>query len=230
MTTEPTQESFDEFRKSFSYGSRSDLNFKFLSGLTTEEAATFFQELLWKLGDAGNDGDFGPVTDHIYEWQRCAYAGVTEWAYATGPFTPLGKPVSASRMALIASSGHFVAGDDPNPFGVVDMTQTEAQERISEFIRNEPSLSTIPMETPADRLRVRHGGYDIRSAETDPNAVFPYKILSEMAGEGLIGELLPDAYSFVGACAQKRLLNKTGPQWVRLLQEQGVDAALLVPV
>ena len=230
MTTEPAQESFDEFRKSFSYGSRTDLNFKFLSGLTTAEAATFFQELLWKLGDAGNDGNFDPVADHIYEWQLHAYAGTTEWTYATGPFTPLRKPVSRSCLALIASSGHFIAGDDPKPFGVADMTQIEAQARISEFLREEPSLSAIPIDTPASRLRVRHGGYDIRSARADPNAVFPYELLSEMAGEGAIEELLPTAYSFVGACAQKRLLNKLGPRWVRLLQDQEVDAAVLVPV
>lgn len=42
--------------------------------------------------------------------------------------------------------------------------------------------------------------------------------------------LLPTAYSFVGACAQTPLLKTTGPRWVDMLQSQGVEAALLVPV
>ena len=53
------------------------------------------------------------------------------------------------------------------------MTQEEASDRIGEFLKAEPSLSAIPFETPEENLRVRHGGYDIRSAQADPNVVFP---------------------------------------------------------
>ena len=41
MSDGPSQESFDEFKGSFSYGSRTDLNFKFLAGLSEEDAARF---------------------------------------------------------------------------------------------------------------------------------------------------------------------------------------------
>ena len=230
MTGDTNNETFQDFKNSFSYGSRTDLNFKFLKTLSNEDAAEYLQDLLWKLGDAINDGDFDRLVTHVYEGQIRAYSGEPRWVYDEGPFTPLRKPLSESRLALVTSSGHYVQGRDPEPFGVKNMSQKEAAERIVEFLRSEPQMSSIPIDTPPERLWVRHAGYDIRAAQADPNVAFPYERLWELERDGVIGELLPDAYSFVGACAQMRLLKRTGPEWVRMLQEQRVDAALLVPV
>jgi hypothetical protein len=224
-------ESFEDFKNSFSYGSRTDLNFKFLAKLSDQEAADFFQELLWKLGDSFDDGSLSRIAGHVLAWQQKSYSNAKKnFTYDDGPFTPLTKPVSQSRLALITSSGHFVAGDDPKPFGVTNMTQLEAIERIEEFVKEAPSLSSIPMNTPHEQLRVRHGGYDIRSAQADPNVALPLEILRELRSDGYIGELARQAYSFVGACAQRRLLKRNGPQWVDFLKAGEIDAALLVPV
>lgn len=122
-------ESFQEFKKLFSYGSRSDLNFKFLAGLPDEEAGRFFQELLWKLGDAADDGALDRLLDLMYTWQVRGYTGESSWNYDDGPFAPLGKPLTDARLALLTSSGHFVEGDDPQPFGVANMSQDEATAR-----------------------------------------------------------------------------------------------------
>ena len=165
MPNDPQQESFEAFKNSFAYGSRTDLNFKFLKGLSNKDAAKFFQELLWKLGDSLNDGQYARIVEHIYGWQRRAYSGESHWTYSEGPFTPLRKPASESRLVLLTSSGHFVAGDDPQPFGAKNMTQNEAIERIGEYLKTEPTLSAIPTGTPQEKLRVRHGGYDIRAAQ-----------------------------------------------------------------
>jgi D-proline reductase (dithiol) PrdB len=224
-------ESFEDFKNSFSYGSRTDLNFKFLAKLSEQEAAAFFQELLWKLGDSFDDGRLSRIVDHVNEWQVKSYAATKKnFTYDDGPFQPLAKPVPQSRLALITSSGHFVAGDDPEPFGVADMTQQEAIKRIEEFVKEAPTLSSIPMDTSHPQLRVRHGGYDIRSAQADPNVALPLEILREMDGDGIIGELAQQAYSFVGACAQRRLLKRNGPQWVDLFKAEKIEAVLLVPV
>lgn len=224
-------ESFEDFKNSFSYGSRTDLNFKFLAKLSDDQAADFIQELLWKLGDSFDDSNFSRVAEHVFEWQKRSYSQAKKsFTYKEGSFATLPKPVSQSRLALITSSGHFVAGDDPEPFGVTDMTQQEAIERIEEFVKAAPSLSTIPMNTRRDQLCVRHGGYDIRAAQADPNVTLPLEILRELHRDGIIGELSQQAYSFVGACAQKRLLKINGPQWVDMFKEEQIDAALLVPV
>ena len=154
--SDPTeQESFEEFKNSFSYGSRSDLNFKFLKSLSDEQAANFFQELLYRLGDSVDDGHVERLTELFFDYQCAGYVGATTWTYKDGPFTELEKPISESRVALLTSSGHFVAGKDPKPFGVEDMSQEEATARITEFLSLEPALSTIPVNTPLDQLRVR---------------------------------------------------------------------------
>jgi hypothetical protein len=117
LTSNPSPETFEEFKNSFSYGSRSDMNFKFLKGLSDVEAGKFFQELLWKLGDPSNDGQLDPVIKHIYQWQVQAYLGKTYWEYEDAPFTSMSKPVSEAKIGLLTTSGHFVEGDDPKPFG-----------------------------------------------------------------------------------------------------------------
>ena len=229
-TTTAPVESFEDFKRSFSYGSRGDLNFKFLAGLSDPEAADFFQELLVKLGDTFNDGDLSRVVEHVVAGQVRAYDRPGRWTYEESPYTPLKKPLSESRLALVTSTGHFPAGQDPEPFGVSDMTQAEAVSRISDFVKSEPTLSAIPFDLPRADLRVRHGGYDIRGVQADPNVAFPIDRLLELQAEGWIGELLSQAYSFVGAAAQNRILHQAGPKWVDLLKAQNVEAALLVPV
>ena len=230
MTIDGSQcESFDAFRKSFAYGSRTDLNFKFLSGLSEDDAAQFFQGLLWKLGGSFDNGEFNRVLEHVQEWQVRAYSKGGRWTYDDGPFVPLRKPLSESRLALLTSSGHFVAGDDPEPFGVKNMTQEEAMDRIGEFLKTEPTLSSIPTDTPRENLRVRHGGYDIRGAQSDPNVAFPMERLLELKRDEVIGELVPHAFSFVGACSQLLLLKDTVPEWVKLFKQQRIDAIVLVP-
>jgi len=230
MPDESQNETFESFKNSFSYGSRNDLNFKFLKGLPDDQAANFFQELLWILVDSFDNGDYNRLYEHVRNWQIRGYSGEGKWQYDDGPFSPLVKPLSETRLALFTSSGHFVEGDDPAPFGIENMSQEEAIRRINDFIRSEPTLSEIPVDTPRDKLYVRHGGYDIRGAQADPNVALPIERLREMEHEGLIGELFPNAYSFVGATSQTRLTQQAGPAWVEMLHEQHVEAALLVPL
>ncbi|MBN2714542.1 MAG: hypothetical protein JXX14_01730 [Deltaproteobacteria bacterium] len=230
MTDEQKTESLEDFKNSFSYGPRSDLNFKFLKDFSTEDAGRFFQKLLWKLGDSLDDGDFDWIVEYIVEAQARGYAGSGRFVYEDSPFMPLKKPVSQLRLALISSSGHFVEGDDPKPFGVENMSQEEAENRITDFLRAEPQLSEIPIETPEDKLRVRHGGYDVRGVRVDPNVNFPVTRLRELQADGKVGEFFPIAYSFVGACSQIRLQKHTAPRWVSMFQTNKIDAVLLVPV
>lgn len=231
MNPQPSSpETFAEFKDSFAYGSRTDLVFKFLKRLPPEDAAAFLAALLEKLGETIDDGDAGRLVQHVYEWQVHAYADADRrFTYDDSPFASLREPLPRCRVALFTSSGHFVDGDDPRPFGVEQMTQEEAIARIDEFVRHAPQLSVIPGDTPSGRLRVRHGGYDIRAADADPNVVFPLDRLRELAAEGVIGELAPRAYSFVGAAAQIPLKRETAPGWAALLQAEGVDAVVLVP-
>jgi hypothetical protein len=129
----------------------------------------------------------------------------------------------------LTSSGHFVAGDDPEPFGVIGMTQQEAADRIKEFLRAAPTLSAIPSDTPTAGLVVRHGGYDVRSAQRDPNVVFPRDRLLEAVVDGRTGNLADTLYSFTGAAAQGRM-RAAAREWASLLHRNRIDVLLLVSV
>ena len=226
------KETFEDFIKSFFYGSRSDLTFKFMADYSEEQASDFLRGLFATLVDAVDDNDLDAVKDAVMAGQIQGYSSgqLNGFTYETGPFTPMKKPVAKAKLSLLTSSGHFVAGNDPRPLGVADMTQAEAEARIMEFIKEPPQLSVIPFDTPGDRLRVRHGGYDIRGAHKDPNCALPLERMNELRDKGRFRALTPDAYSFVGACAQKRLLKETLPGWATSMKETGADAVVLVPV
>lgn len=102
-------ETFEEFRKSFSYGSRTDLAFKFISGMSDDDGGRFFQLLLRSLGDAFDSGDYGEVRRLCREWQVQAYTPDSDWApkfkYDTAPWQPLRKPLSESRLVLVSPGG-----------------------------------------------------------------------------------------------------------------------------
>lgn len=229
---EEHKETFEEFRRSFNYGTRTDLLFKVLGGriLSDGDAGEFFRGLLEKLGDAFDTGDYEAVRDHCFRWQVKGYSppeGTTpRFQYDTAPWTPLAKRLSQVRLTLVSTGGLFVAGQDPS--GSSGLTQEEAVLRIQEFLRSDPALATIPRNTPAHMLRVRHPGYDIRGAQRDYNVVFPLDHLKALEAEGVIGQLADEMYSFVGATSQLRLLAEHAPQWARRVKDQGVDAALLV--
>ncbi len=224
------EETFKQFKDSFFYGRRTDLNFKFLAHLTESQAGRFFQELFKAVSKAVDSGETGQLKDLIIHWQTEAYAHQENFAYQDMPFTSLAKPLDQSRVVLLTSSGHFVTGDDPRPLGMEQMTQEQAVALIFKALKEKPVLSIIPKETRPEDLRVRHGGYDISAARADHNVVFPLQILRQLEDRGEIGQLAPRAYSFVGACSQKRLIKEALPEWIAELQSQKCDAALLVPV
>ena len=235
MSPKTAPESFTAFKNSFHYGERSDISFKWLERLPDEEAAEFFSELLALVGEMLDSGEAEPIIRKVYEWNVRGYSAEFDhvpftWSHDSAPFTPLLKPVSESKIALFSSSGHFVAGHDPDPFGFKDMSDEEAAGRTAEFARAAPILCEIPVDTPSSELRVRHPGYDVRAARRDPDCVFPLKRLRELSEEQLIGELADPVYSFMGITSQIHLQKESIPEWVPLLKRNKVDAALLVPV
>ena len=181
-------------------------------------------------------GDASALMDVHYRWQVTAYRGhlgdPEEFSHrhTDTPWAAMTKPLSESRVALMTSSGHFVDGDDPKPLGIENMTQVEAEDRIKDMIKEPPSLSVIPSNTPFEKIRVRHGGYPVEGAVADPQVVLPLRIMESLDAAGVIGEFAQDAYSFVGAAAQGPIKKRIGPEWAEMLRDAGVDAVLLVPI
>ena len=133
--------------------------------------------------------------------------------FETSPLTPLAKPLSRCRIALISSSG--VYREDQAPFGDV---------------KNDLTWREIPTDVDPADLRISHYSKNAK-AVTDVNTVFPFQRLRELVGEGVIGELASPAFTFMGRIfARTRLQKEMAPALLERLRAMDVDAALLVPV
>ena len=110
-------ETIEELRHSFQYGSRSNLDIKFVDKLTDAEFGDFLSELFLAVGDAVDHGDPTAVVEAAYKWQVTAYGGggngqmskEYRYKYDDVPWAPMTKPLSESRVALLTSSGHFLS-------------------------------------------------------------------------------------------------------------------------
>lgn len=133
------------------------------------------------------------------------------------PWVPMTKRLSECRVAIVTTAGVHLKGEPP--FDMVDKD-------------GDPSFRAIPLSAPDDALMITHDYYDHADAEKDINIVFPIDRLKEMAKSGLIGEVAPVNYSFMGHIDGRHietLVSKTGPQVAGLLKSARVDAVLLTP-
>ncbi len=225
-------ESFEDFKNSFSYGSRTDLSFKFLKGLDADEAGEFFSKLLAEVGALFDDPAPENLVDLVYEWQVRAYQPRADetrlYVYEDRPFHRLTKSLGETTLGLLTSSGHYMS-DDPPPDDRIDLSQDEAISLIDNFLRRAPYLSEISTSARDEEVLVRHPGYDIRSVSHDLGVALPISLLKEAEEDGRIGQLSSTAYSFVGVCSQGRL-RKELDEWVARWKAAGIEALFLVPV
>lgn len=134
------------------------------------------------------------------------------------PWAPLRKPLAQSRIALLSSAG-FVLPD---------------QAPFDESVRGgDPSFREIPSDADVSTLIETHRSetFDHTGLARDPNLAFPIDRVRELARAGRIGSVNRRHLSFMGSItAPGRLTKRTAPEAVRRLVDDGVDAALLIPV
>ncbi|MBU2026467.1 MAG: glycine/sarcosine/betaine reductase selenoprotein B family protein [Pseudomonadota bacterium] len=131
----------------------------------------------------------------------------------SAPWTPITKPLSESRVALISSGGIY--RKDQPPF---------------KPDKNDLTFREIPADTDAGDLRISHDYYEHSDAEKDVNCVFPIERMRELAADGFIGSLPEIHFTFMGRIFRKtQLLNEMIPGLIARLKALGVDLAFLVP-
>ncbi|CAN5884523.1 hypothetical protein BH23ACT8_BH23ACT8_09580 [soil metagenome] len=218
---------FGEFRRSFYYGDHADMQFKYLARMSDEVAADTMAALLQQLGTAFDTGDLEAVRRVAFEAQVRAYSPPEppQVEVDGAPFAPLAGDLADRRLTLISAGGVFCVDDDP--MGPDGPTQQESLSLIKEFLRGAPTLSRIPVDTPAQRLTARHPGYDARTAQRDVATVFPLAHLRSLAAEGRV-RLATEHYAFTGATSHVRLRKDVAPRWAEHMAAREVDAAFLV--
>ena len=134
------------------------------------------------------------------------------------PWAPLRKPLSECRVALLSSAGLVAPGQAPFDSGIRG---------------GDPSFREIPDAVAMESLLDTHrsGSFDHEGIRRDPNLALPIDRLHELAASGRIGRSNRRHISFMGSLtATGTFVAETAPAAAKILIEDGVDVALLVPV
>ena len=131
------------------------------------------------------------------------------------PFTPARRALPMLNLALISSAGAYIEGTQP-----FDTNLPEGDLTFRE----------IPIEVEAEDLRISPRGYDPSAVLLDMNSEIPVVRLLEFESNGIIGQLNPVFWSYLGFIPDAAaLVDKLAPELVERLQRYEVQAALLIP-
>ena len=159
----------------------------------------------------------GPPIDYIDRTKK-QYEALGFQAYqwvenqSSVPLTLLQKPVSESKLALIASGGLYALG------------------QIAFHFKDDLSYREIDIHTPEGDLRATHFAYDLVPVRQDSNTVFPVAPLKAQVASGRLGSLAERAYTFMGGIySARKVKDILAPAIVHRLLKDQADLALLVP-
>ena len=132
--------------------------------------------------------------------------------------TPLKKPLSQAKIALITTAGLHLESD--KPFSKV-------------FMVSDCSYRKLPIDSPRDKFKISHTSNEFNrdGVKQDLNVVLPIDRVNELIDENALGSLAKNCYSFMGSLPKTGKLRKeTAPALAKELKADAVDIALLTPV
>jgi D-proline reductase (dithiol) PrdB len=134
---------------------------------------------------------------------------------------PLAKPLSHCTIALVSSAALAMNNDGPFDLQI---------ERVDPWF-SDPSYRVLPRNARTGEVQICHLHINPAFAQQDLNCVMPLERLAELAVLGEVGEPAPSHYSYVGYTLRpEQLLQETVPLIVERMQQERVDAVVLVPV
>jgi len=137
------------------------------------------------------------------------------------PWTPLGKPLSECRLALLSSAAIALKTDVPFD---------QEGERQDPWW-GDPTHRVVPFDAKASDCEVYHLHIDADQPREDLNVCMPLDRAAELVDDGTVGSLAPSHYSIMGYLLDTgRLLEGTVPRIIEQLRTEEVDVLLLVPV
>jgi len=131
------------------------------------------------------------------------------------PIAPALKDLKKARIALI-NTGGIVPVDNP------DRIQSASATRWGRYsIKGVDSLKSGEFKTI-------HAGFDPAAADADPNVITPIDALRALEREGVYGSLHPFFYTTVGTGTTQAEAQRMASEILPYLQEDYVDAVILV--
>ena len=128
-------------------------------------------------------------------------------------FTPLGKPLSKARVAIVTSAALYPEGGEA-------------------FVTGDTSYRVIDRASRDLVLGHWSPNFDHTGFQLDLNVVYPIDRLRELAADGVIGDAAPRHFAFAGNQPEtvSELRLDTGPACALELVADAVDVVLLTPV
>jgi D-proline reductase (dithiol) PrdB len=141
---------------------------------------------------------------------------------ASIPWSPLTKPLSEARVALVTTAGINVRGVEP-PF--------DYEREQHEPNWGDPTFRRIPRDVRQDQVQTGHLHVNNQDIDRDFNVAIPISRMIELEATGEIGSLAPTNYSFMGYQPDTSEWTVTyAPEAARAMKAEGVDAVVLTPV
>ncbi len=131
------------------------------------------------------------------------------------PLASLTQPLSKTRLTFVSSTG--VQPKGTMPFDVVHP--------VGDY-----SFRRVPSSSRPSDLEIHQLKYPTAGAHRDLNVIFPIERLQELAAEGVIGDLTPNFFSFIGYNMDPERLEQTlAEEIAAAVVADGAEAALLCP-
>jgi hypothetical protein len=131
------------------------------------------------------------------------------------PLASLSRPLSQARIAFVSTAG--VQPKGTLPFDVVHP--------VGDY-----SFRRVPSDSSPAELEIHQLKYPTDGAHRDLNVIFPIERLQELRAEGVIGDLTPSFFSFIGYNMDPELLERTLAEDIAdAVRDDLADLALLSP-
>jgi len=136
------------------------------------------------------------------------------------PWTPLNKPLSEARVAVLSSAGIALKSDRP--------FDQEGERRNPWW--GDPSYRRLPLGTKTKDIELYHLHINPAYARQDLNVLFPIDLLQTLEESGGIGSAASQHYSIMGYILDpEQQLKETVPAIIADLKQDRVDVVLLAP-
>jgi hypothetical protein len=160
-----------------------------------------------------------PYMERTREYYLALGYSPYRWAHFDEvPFAPLRTPLNRARVGLITTAAPYQPDAGDQGPGAPYNAAAKFYKVYSESTESVPDL------------RISHVGYDRRhTSAKDINAYFPLARMKEAVTAGRIGTLAPRFHGAPTNRSHRTTTESDVPELLRRCQEDGLDAALLVP-
>ena len=151
-------------------------------------------------------------------WRPSAGDSLADYPFVKNkraPFMPARRALPMLNLGLISSAGAYIDG--------TPAFDTSAA-------TGDLSFREIPIEVEQSDLRFAARGYDPAAVQQDANSQLPVARLLEFEKNGIIGQLNPVFWSFLGFIPDaSKVVEDLIPKLIERVRRYEVQAALLVP-